>query len=185
MRELGVLVDVDVHGTSMFTARATWNELGIPEEDTRRKRLKRGTKDLIPKVYIGRLRPELIRRFSEVFFVDLPTETERAEILSIHLQKRGRDAQAFDVAKVAAETAEFTGSEMEKVVQAGPRRAFARGEDLTTEHLVEVARTMVPPATTMSAGIAQMREWAARTRPTSSRQQTGRKVGSGARALMM
>jgi hypothetical protein len=56
MRELGVLVDVDVHGTSMFTARATWNELGIPEEDTRRKRLKRGTKDLIPKVYIGRLR---------------------------------------------------------------------------------------------------------------------------------
>jgi hypothetical protein len=56
MRELGVLVDVDVHGTSMFTARATWNELGIPEEDTRRKRLKRGTEDLIPKVYIGRLR---------------------------------------------------------------------------------------------------------------------------------
>jgi hypothetical protein len=56
MRELGVLVDVDVHGTSTFTARATWNELGIPEEDTRRKRLKRGTKDLISKVYIGRLR---------------------------------------------------------------------------------------------------------------------------------
>jgi hypothetical protein len=113
MRELGVLVDVDVHGTSMFTARATWNELGIPEEDTRRKRLKRGTKDLIPKVYIG------------------------------------------------------------------------RGEELTTEHLVEVARTMVSLATTMSAGIAQMREWAARARLASSRQQTGQKEESGGRALMM
>jgi SpoVK/Ycf46/Vps4 family AAA+-type ATPase len=134
---------------------------------------------------IGQLRPELIRRFSEVFFVDLPTETGRAEILSIHLQKRGRDAQAFDVAKVAAETTEFTGSEMEKVVQAGLRKAFARGEELATEHLVEVAQTMVPLATTMSAGIAQMREWAARARPASSRQQTGRKVEAGARALMM
>jgi SpoVK/Ycf46/Vps4 family AAA+-type ATPase len=109
----------------------------------------------------------------------------RAEILTIHLQKRGREAQAFDVARVAAETAEFTGSEMEKVVQAGLRRAFARGEELTTEHLVEVARTMVSLATTMSAGIAQMREWAARARLASSRQQTGQKEESGGRALMM
>jgi len=56
MRELGVLVDIDIHGTSMFTARATWSELGIPQDDTRRKRLKRGSKDLIPHIYIGRLR---------------------------------------------------------------------------------------------------------------------------------
>ena len=56
MKELGVLVDIDVHGTSMFTTKATWAELGIPQEDTRRKRLKRGSKDLIPKLYMGRLR---------------------------------------------------------------------------------------------------------------------------------
>jgi len=56
MRELGVLVDIDIHGTSMFTARASWAELGIPREDTRRKRLRRGSKDLIPHLYIGRLR---------------------------------------------------------------------------------------------------------------------------------
>jgi hypothetical protein len=56
MRELGVLVDIDVHGTSMFTARASWDELGIPREDTRRKRLKRGSKDLVPHEYVGKLR---------------------------------------------------------------------------------------------------------------------------------
>jgi len=56
MKELGILVDIDVHGTSLFTVRASWAELGIPEDDTRRKRLKRGSKDLIPKEYLGKLR---------------------------------------------------------------------------------------------------------------------------------
>ena len=39
------------------------------------------------------LPPELLRRgrFDELFFVDLPTPAERAEILAIHLRKRERD----------------------------------------------------------------------------------------------
>jgi hypothetical protein len=45
----------------------------------------------------------------------------------------------FEVARIAAEIAEFTDSEMEKVVQAGLQKAFAQGEELTTEHLIGVA----------------------------------------------
>jgi hypothetical protein len=56
MKSMGVLVDIDVCGTSLFTKRATWDELGIPKDDVRRKRLKRGRKDLIPQFYVGRLR---------------------------------------------------------------------------------------------------------------------------------
>lgn len=56
MKRRGVLVDVDVHGMSMFSRRVTWAELGIPDEDTRRKRLHRGSKDLLPKKYMGKLR---------------------------------------------------------------------------------------------------------------------------------
>lgn len=56
MKSMGVLVDIDIHGTSMFTTRSTWDELGIPKHDIRRKRLKRGRKDLIPNFYVGRLR---------------------------------------------------------------------------------------------------------------------------------
>ncbi|MGD9099244.1 MAG: hypothetical protein PVF45_02110, partial [Anaerolineae bacterium] len=44
-----VLVDVDVHGLSMLSARASWAELGIPPGDVRRERLRRGNKDLFPE----------------------------------------------------------------------------------------------------------------------------------------
>jgi hypothetical protein len=53
---MGALVDLDFHGGNMFTTRATYSELGIPAGDVRRKRLKAGSKDLLPKELIGRLR---------------------------------------------------------------------------------------------------------------------------------
>jgi len=42
---------------------------------------------------VTRLPPELLRRgrFDELFFVDLPTEAERAEIFTIHLRRFARD----------------------------------------------------------------------------------------------
>lgn len=120
---------------------------------------------------IAHLRPELIRRFTEVFFVDLPQQSERADILAIHLSKRGRDPQQFDLAAVAGATNDFTGSELEKVVQGALRRAFADGKrEIATDDLLSVATDTVPLARTMQAGIAQMREWASRARPASSRQ---------------
>ena len=49
MRKRGILVDIDVHGLSLLRTRATWAELGVPEGDIRRKRLRRGSKDLFPE----------------------------------------------------------------------------------------------------------------------------------------
>ena len=48
---------------------------------------------------IAHLPPELLRkgRLDEIFFVDLPSETEREEILKIHLKRRGRDPAKFDL----------------------------------------------------------------------------------------
>lgn len=56
MLRLGVLVDVDVHGAGQFTRRATWAELGVPEGDVRRARLKKGTKSLLPEKTAKRLK---------------------------------------------------------------------------------------------------------------------------------
>jgi len=56
LQEMGTLVDLDFHGGNMFTTRTTYSELGIPDGDMRRKRLKAGSKDLLPKKLIGRLR---------------------------------------------------------------------------------------------------------------------------------
>jgi ATP-dependent 26S proteasome regulatory subunit len=125
---------------------------------------------------IGSLRPELIRRFSEVFFVDLPQDQERADILQIHMEKRGRKIGKADTKKVVKATEDFTGSEIEKVVQGALRRAFADGErEVTVDDLLHQAGAMVPLATTMEKGINDMRSWAVRARPASSRQETGNK----------
>jgi len=52
------------------------------------------------------LPPELLRkgRFDEIFFIDLPSKEERAEIIGIHLRKRKRDAKKYDLAAISEAT---------------------------------------------------------------------------------
>jgi SpoVK/Ycf46/Vps4 family AAA+-type ATPase len=52
---------------------------------------------------IAYLPPEFLRRgrFDEVFFLDLPTAVERKEILQVHIQKRKRPVQQFDLEALA------------------------------------------------------------------------------------
>jgi SpoVK/Ycf46/Vps4 family AAA+-type ATPase len=116
------------------------------------------------------LPPELLRkgRFDEIFFIDLPDARERAEILTIHLRRRGRDPAAFDVAQVAARAASFSGAELEQVVVEGLYLAFAQGGELTTPHLLAAVAQTFPLAVTLAEEVDRLREWAAqRTRPAS------------------
>ena len=54
--ERGTLIDLDVRGISLFSTRATWEELGVPAEATRRTRFTKGVKYLAPKPYIASFR---------------------------------------------------------------------------------------------------------------------------------
>lgn len=56
LRSLGILVDIDVRGTSMFQRAASWAEWGIADEDVRHARLSGGVKLLIPAFYVKRLK---------------------------------------------------------------------------------------------------------------------------------
>jgi ATP-dependent 26S proteasome regulatory subunit len=136
---------------------------------------------------IASLRPELVRRFDEVFFVDLPQPEERQEILEIHLAKRGRDPKRFDLTTVVEATPDFTGAELEKVVQAALRRAFVDGgRKVATEDLVAAAAETVPLVKTMAEGITHMRQWADRARPASSEQESGHQAtGAGRRTRLL
>jgi AAA+ superfamily predicted ATPase len=112
---------------------------------------------------ISRLPPELLRkgRFDEIFFVDLPTETVRAEILSIHLRKRKFLVDEFDVAGIALAAKGFSGAEIEQVVVAAQYEAFAEQKSLCTEMLLrEIARTR-PLSVVRSEEVAALRRWAA------------------------
>jgi len=125
---------------------------------------------------IGKLRPELIRRFSEKFFVDLPTADERATILNIHLHKAKRDPADFDVDAVAEAMVDFTGAEVEETVQQALWRAFPEHRDIDTDDLLTVAAETVPLVTTMREQIEAMRQWATRAKSASSAQRVQKQV---------
>jgi SpoVK/Ycf46/Vps4 family AAA+-type ATPase len=111
---------------------------------------------------ISQLPPELLRkgRLDEIFFVDLPSETERAEVFRIHLTKRGRDPQQFDVAALVESSDQFSGAEVEEAIISALYDAFYSGHELATEHVLSALRETVPLAKTMDEQIARLRSWA-------------------------
>jgi SpoVK/Ycf46/Vps4 family AAA+-type ATPase len=117
---------------------------------------------------VRQLPPELLRkgRFDEIFFVDLPNIHERLNILEIHLRRRQRDPNAFDLVRVAESTEKFSGAELEQVVISALFTAFSARRQLDSADLIDTAREMVPLAITMDDRLKDLREWARpRARP--------------------
>lgn len=113
---------------------------------------------------ITALPPEFIRRFNEVFFVDLPGPEERWEILAIHLKKRDRDIANFSKQKKAIldVSRDYTGAEIEKAVKDAIAAAFYEAEDnlpkLTHAHLVEALKQTKPISKVMKEKITKIRD---------------------------
>ena len=111
------------------------------------------------------LPPELIRkgRFDELFFVDLPNQAERKQILAIALAKRKRNAAEFDLEQVAEAAKGYSGAEIDAAVQGALYAAYSGKKPLSAALLMEALRQTVPLSTTRAEEIAALREWA-RTR---------------------
>ena len=117
------------------------------------------------------LPPELLRkgRFDEIFFIDLPSQEEREQIFSIHLRKRKRNPDDFDLPALANATPGFSGAEIEAAVIESLYDAFDDDKPLTTESLVKSINNTFPLSMTMRERIDHLREWAeTRARPASS-----------------
>jgi SpoVK/Ycf46/Vps4 family AAA+-type ATPase len=114
---------------------------------------------------ISHLPPELLRRgrFDEIFFVDLPTAVERAEIFAIHLHAHGRDPKQFPLIELAEEAERLSGSEIEQVVSSALYQAFAADRDVTENDLMNAITETVPLYDTYEERIKELRDWA-RTR---------------------
>jgi SpoVK/Ycf46/Vps4 family AAA+-type ATPase len=111
---------------------------------------------------IDALPPELVRkgRFDEIFFVDLPDNTLRAQIFAIHLSKRGLAAGDFDCAALAQASPGFSGAEIEQAIVGALYTAHAMGQPLTQTHLkAELARTR-PLSVVMAEKVEALRLWA-------------------------
>lgn len=111
---------------------------------------------------ITQLPPELLRkgRFDEIFFVDLPNINERKEIFKIHLSKRSRKPDFFDLERLAKESEGWSGAEIEQAVIASLFDVFALGRDITTEDLLKNIGESVPLSQTYAEQICELRLWA-------------------------
>lgn len=110
---------------------------------------------------ISRLPPELMRkgRFDEVFFVDLPSAEAREEILAIHLRRKGREPDEFDLPELAAACEQFSGSELEQAIASALFASYAADSPLKDLHIVTEMRKTRPLAVLTSEKVADLRAW--------------------------
>lgn len=111
---------------------------------------------------IRTLPPELLRkgRLDEIFFIDLPAEPERREIFRIHLAKRGRVPEQFDLDVLARNADGFSGAEIEESIVSSLFDVYYEQKDLTTEAVLNGIRQTVPLSRTMQEEIGFLRSWA-------------------------
>ncbi|MGL5061925.1 MAG: AAA family ATPase [Microcoleus sp.] len=112
---------------------------------------------------------ELLRkgRFDEIFFLNLPSESERQDIFKVHLQRlRPTRLREFDLAVLAKCAENFSGAEIEQVVIDGLYRAFGtfvngQRRDLMTEDILRAIEDTVPLASIARTQIEDLKRWAA------------------------
>lgn len=119
---------------------------------------------------ISSLPPELLRkgRFDEIFFVDLPTESEREKIFDVHLKKRvvgsevGKNINVTDafLNELSAMSEGFVGAEIEQVVISALYEAFFHKRDLEVDDLKGAIKNTVPLSITQKEQIKSLRDWA-------------------------
>lgn len=113
---------------------------------------------------IQSLPPEMLRkgRFDEIFFVGLPTQEERKSIFSVHLSRlRPHNLKAYDFERLAYETPDFSGAEIEQTLVEAMHIGFSQNRDFTTDDILEAASQIVPLARTAKEQIEYLQDWAA------------------------
>lgn len=133
------------------------------------------------------LPPELLRkgRWDELFFIDLPTGPELAEIWKVQIRMKGRNPKAYDIEKLVEATMFWTGAEVEALMNEGLFAAFSHKNEAgepgepTTEMLVDLSKHSVPLSKTMSEQMENLRKWArGRCRMASAQSPLGKGEGN-------
>lgn len=113
---------------------------------------------------IQALPPEMLRkgRFDEIFFVGLPTQEERQAIFEVHLARlRPHKLGSYELERLAYETPDFSGAEIEQVLVEAMHAGFSQNRDFTTDDILEAASQMVPLARTAQDQVQFLQQWAA------------------------
>ena len=127
---------------------------------------------------VSQLPPEMLRkgRWDELFFVDLPNQTEREAIWKIPISKYGRDAKDFDLVQLARITEGLAGSEVESCFVEALYAGFDQDTEPTDLTIAQVLADFMPLSKLMAEQIAALRNWA--------KGRTTRSICSGACSAM-
>ena len=113
---------------------------------------------------IQSLPPEMLRRgrFDEIFFVGLPSQEEREAIFSVHLARlRPHNLAAYDLRRLAYETPDFSGAEIEQALIEAMHIGFSQNRDFTHQDVLEAVSQIIPLARTAQPQIEALQAWAA------------------------
>ena len=125
---------------------------------------------------IQALPPEMLRRgrFDEIFFVGLPSQEERRAIFAVHLSRlRPHNLQSYDLDRLAYETPDFSGAEIEQMLTEAMHIGFSQNRDFTTEDILEAASQIIPLARTAQDQIRMLQDWATDGRVRLASRQSG------------
>ena len=116
---------------------------------------------------ISHLPPELLRagRWDDIFFINLPTETERIEIAEV-MKKRFKNCESVDTKQIAACSSGYTGAEIEQAFSASLYTRFAEAggkngeKNVPTNTVLAELTEIVPLSKLMSERIEALQKWA-------------------------
>ena len=136
---------------------------------------------------VNNFTPELLRRFDEIFFVDLPDAIARTEIFKVHLAKRLIQLEQESIELLAAQSEGYTGAEIAKIVLNCAARAFNEGRPTQVDvgELIAEIQKRAPQSVSDASEIEELRQWsrsggarfATEVKPTESTQvNLGRRI---------
>jgi len=103
---------------------------------------------------------EFVNRMDERFFFNLPSDDERVAILKIHLAKRGRNPDNYQLAVLSDHAKNMVGREIEQAIGAALVESFdADKDDLDEEILATQLKTKPRIFKTMAEELAEVLEW--------------------------
>lgn len=110
------------------------------------------------------LPPEFLRkgRFDEIFFVDLPNQEERKDIIIVQIKKHKRNPEDFDIDLLTEKSDGYNGAEIENAIESAMIKAWNDGKRPYTTEDIESSMKEFSPASAgiMKETVANLRKWA-------------------------
>lgn len=110
---------------------------------------------------ISNMPPEFLRkgRFDELFFVNLPNDEERRNILEIHLKKRKKFNRNIYTITLIKETRGYNGADLESIVKESIEKAFINNKEiLETSDLLNAIKSINSISKTLGDTIKNIKE---------------------------